>query len=153
MRDAATCTKRPSPFCFNAPSVTIHLGFSCALLGTENRAHGNAGRRRFLETSVTTERLNDLLYYTRRLQTTADPGRCGQICHCLCLPYTLTITAYCRTKRTTGFSFPESPSTERMHHRRRRRVGGESEKIFFGQLLCKIRALFRQKSCEIREFC
>ena len=27
------------------------------------------------------------------------------------------------------------------------------KKIFFGQFLCKIRAFFRQKSCQIREFC
>ena len=29
----------------------------------------------------------------------------------------------------------------------------KSGKIFFGQLLCKIRSFFGQKSCQIREFC
>ena len=43
------------------------------------------------------------------------------------------------------------------HHRHRRWGGAcvplKFGKIFFGQLLCKIRAFFEQKWCKIREFC
>jgi len=61
----------------------------------------------------------------------------------------------------TNFVLKES--RPRTHRGRRRRAGGmclpsppqkkKSGKIFFGQLLCKIRAFFGQKSCKIWAFC